>query len=348
MSYSKRNHEFMISVPKTGRRNRRENRVVAFLEKRFAGRSTSIIKGIGDDAAVIRQRGANEDWVVTTDMLLEGVDFQKGWLTAGQLGHKALAVNLSDLAAMGARPRFHTVSLGIPATVPDKWIVQFYQGLAELASAHKTLLIGGDLSRSTNGIQVTITALGETWHRKAIYRSGGCAGDVLYVTGTLGKAAAGLDLLKKGETRGATGPEKEALMAHRTPQPRCDVGWWLLRNHFASCMMDLSDGISTDLPRLCASSNAGAEIYVGTLPVFSASKSWNSDPLSLALNGGEDFELLFAVPGNAAKKFAKAYPAEFPQASPIGILTSSNAIVLREAPRRPARPLINCGFDHFN
>jgi thiamine-monophosphate kinase len=348
MSYLKKNHEILISASKNRRRNRRENRIVDFLEKRFAGRSASIIKGVGDDAAVIRQQGAREDWVVTTDMLLEDVDFQKAWLTAGQLGHKSLAVNLSDLAAMGARPRFHIVSLGIPATIPDKWIVQFYQGLAKLASAHKTLLIGGDLSRSTNGIQVTITALGETWHRQAIYRSGGSAGDVLYVTGTLGKAAAGLELLRKEQTKGATASQKEALKAHKTPNPRCDVGLWLLQNHYASCMMDLSDGISTDLPRLCSSSNVGAEIYPGALPIFSASKSWKLDPLNLALNGGEDFELLFAVPRNVAAKFAEAYPKRFPRVTRIGILTSSKGIVLREASGKPARHLANGGFDHFN
>ena len=338
----------MISATKERHGNRRENRIVDFLERRFAGKSASIIKGIGDDAAVVRQQGAKEYWVLTTDMLLEDVDFREAWLTPDQLGHKSLAVNLSDLAAMGARPRFHAVSLGIPAYIADKWVVQFYQGLARLAAAHKTLLIGGDLSRSANGIQVTITALGETWRRRAVYRSGGGAGDVLYVTGQLGKAAAGLELLKMGKTVGANASEKEALRAHRTPRPQCDVGMWLLQNRYASCMMDLSDGISTDLPRLCVSSNVGAEIYSDALPLFSASKSWNSDPLKLALHGGEDFELLFAVPGNAATKFTRAYPKQFPQVSRIGILTSSKGIVLREAPGKPGHLLANGGFDHFN
>jgi thiamine-monophosphate kinase len=348
MSYSKRNHEVMISVSKNRQSNRRENRVVDFLEKHFAGRSASIIRGIGDDAAVIHQQGAKENWVVTTDMLLEDIDFQKGWLTPGQLGHKSLAANLSDLAAMGARPRFYTLSLGIPATIPDKWITRFYKGLAKLASTHRILLIGGDLSRSANGIQVTITAIGETWHRQAIYRSGGSAGDVLYVTGILGKSAAGLNLLRQGHTKGTTIAEKEALRAHRTPTPRCEVGFWLLQNHYASCMLDLSDGIATDLPRLCASSDVGAEIYIGDLPIFSASKSCNSDPLNLALNGGEDFELLFAVPGSVAARFEKAYSKKFPRASRIGILTSSRGIVLKKSPGKPARPLANGGFDHFN
>lgn len=338
----------MISVFQNCQRNRKENQVVDLLKKRFAGRSTSIIKSIGDDAAVIRQQGARENWVVTTDMLLEDVDFQKEWLTPGQLGHKALAANLSDLAAMGARPRFCTVSLGIPATITDKWIVQFYKGFSKLAETHKTLLIGGDLSRSTNGIQVTVTAIGETWHRRAIYRSGGNSGDVLYVTGTLGKSAAGLELLKQGNTKGTRIWEKEALKAHRIPTPRCDVGLWLLQNHYSSCMMDISDGISTDLPRLCAGSGVGAEIYAGALPIFAASKSWNLDPLNLALNGGEDFELLFAVPGKLAAKFVKAYPKKFPRASRIGILTASKRIILREAPGKFARPLADGGFDHFN
>jgi thiamine-monophosphate kinase len=337
----------MISVPRNRPNDTRENRITNLLASRFGVRSTSLVKGIGDDAAVIRHQGAKEDWVVTTDMLLEDVDFRAGWLTPRQLGHKSLAANLSDLAAMGARPRFYTISLGIPANISDNWIMQFYDGVARLASSYKALLIGGDLSRSTNGVQVTITAIGETWRRRAVYRAGGSAGDILYVTGILGKSAAGLMLLRLGHMKGATIAEKEALRAQRTPMPRCEVGLWLLKHNYASCMLDLSDGISTDLPRLCTCSRVGAEIYAGSLPVFSGSKSWNADPLNLALNGGEDFELLFAIPGDTAAKFDKVYPKKFPPVSRIGVLTASKEIVLREFPGKPARPLPNKGFDHF-
>jgi thiamine-monophosphate kinase len=338
----------MISISGNRPTTSRENRIVGFLQKRFGGEGASIIRGIGDDGAVIHPHGASEDWVVTTDMLLEDVDFRKGWLTPGQLGHKSLAANLSDLAAMGVRPRFYAVSLGIPKSIPDSWIIEFYKGLTILASAHGTLLIGGDLSRSTKGIQITITALGETWHRKIVYRSGGKAGDFLYVTGILGKSAAGLKLLEQGRTNGASVEERQALKAHRTPLPRCEIGLWLSQNRYASCMMDLSDGISTDLPRLCGASGVGAEIHIANLPIFSASKSWSSNPLNLALNGGEDLELLFAVPRRKAARFEKAYPKKFPKISRIGMLTPSIGVVLKEVPGKPALHLPTRGFDHFD
>jgi thiamine-monophosphate kinase len=337
----------MIPIPESYSELGRENKIVRVLQKSFGGRSASIIKGIGDDAAVIHPRGASEYWAFTADMLLEDVDFRNGWLTPGQLGHKSLAANLSDLAAMGVRPRFYALCLGIPETVPEQWIIAFYKGLTKLASAHGAMLIGGDLSRSAQGIQITIAAIGETQRRQVVYRSGGKAGDSLYVTGVLGMSAAGLNLLEQGCLRGTTIPERRALKAHRTPLPRCEAGLWLSQSHCVSCMMDLSDGISADLPRLCEASRVGAEIYISSMPIFSASKTWGFDPLSLALHGGEDFELLFAVPRRKTAIFEKTYPRDFPQAVRIGMLTRSRGVVWRQSPGKPAHPLPTHGFDHF-
>jgi thiamine-monophosphate kinase len=324
-----------------------ENQIVRSLQKRFGVRSLSLIRGIGDDAAVLRLRGAREYWVVTTDMLLEGVDFRRSWIAPPALGHKSLAANLSDLAAMGARPRFFTVALALPSGVSEEWIEDFYGGMSILAKRHGAVLIGGDLSRSASGIQVTITAIGETSGRRFACRSGGRAGDILFVTGTLGRAAAGLALLRQGRTSGRSATERLALRSHRTPEPRCEVGLWLVGNRFVSCMMDLSDGLSTDLPRLCESSGVGAEINGVQLPIFAGARRWQCDPVDLALNGGEDFELLFAVPVRKAARLEKAYPSRFPPISCIGRLRRERNVVWTPGPGLPLRQLTPRGFDHF-
>jgi thiamine-monophosphate kinase len=324
-----------------------ENRLVRMIQEGFGTKSAGLIRGIGDDAAVLHPRGSREYWVVTTDMLLEGIDFQRTWITPQQLGHKSLAVNLSDLAAMGANPRFFTVALALPAEIRTGWIKAFYTGMTALARRNDVVLIGGDLSRSLAGIQVTITAIGESAGKRPVYRSGGRPGDFLYVTGTLGKAAAGLALLMSGRLRGRNTAERAALEAHCAPTPRCEVGLWLARNGFARCLMDLSDGLSVDLRRLCSASGAGAEIWGAQLPVFAEARRWGCDPVALAMHGGEDFELLLAVPARRAARFEKLYPRGFPPIRQIGCLLRETAIVWRPEPGAAPRPLIPAGFDHF-
>jgi thiamine-monophosphate kinase len=324
-----------------------ENRVVQLLCSRFGGRSAQIEMGIGDDAAVFRPAGAKEKWLVTTDMLLEDVDFRRDWQTPEQLGWRALAVNLSDLAAMGARPRFYTVALGVPAGTGEKWIGAFYRGMAKVGALHKTVLVGGDLSRSPSGIHITIAAIGESRDRKVVYRSSGRSGDILYVTGALGLAAAGLRLLELGRRRPGSGAERKALDRQRTPMPRCASGFWLAQSGFAGSMIDLSDGLSMDLPRLCRASGAGAEIRTSQLPVFSGSTAWGCDPTSLALHGGEDFELLFSVRAGKARRFEEAYPRRLPPACRIGRLISKPGVYFISEPGNGPRPLAELGFDHF-
>lgn len=303
--------------------------------------------GLGDDAAVIRPRGVDEDWVVTTDMLVEGVDFREGWLTPAQLGHKALAVNLSDLAAMGALPRFYLVALGLPPSLSEAWIVSFYRGMNALGEKHRAALLGGDLSRSPGGVQVTVTAIGTAQRSTLLRRSGGQPGDWLYVTGVLGRSAAGLRLLLANNLRGSTAREREALKAHRVPVPRCVVGQWLAASGLVHAMMDLSDGLSTDLPRLCKASGTGAELYADRLPLYEPARRWGAAPLELALNGGEDFELLFAVPEEAVEDLQHTYPRRFPPIAAIGRLTRGRSIVIRTHAGATPRKLAAAGFDHF-
>jgi len=324
-----------------------EDRIVRLLEARFAKTGSSLVRGIGDDAAVVRSRGAREHWVVTTDMLIEEIDFRRAWFSPAQVGHKSLAANLSDLAAMGARPRFFTVSLALPEGILPRWITACYRGMAALARRHGVLLIGGDLSRSPSGIQITITAIGETVGRRPLYRSGGRPGDILYVTGKLGMAASGLELLRQGRAAGNTRAERAALRSQRTPLPRCETGLWLARSRLVRCMMDLSDGLSIDLPRLCRASGTGAELSGSLLPVFPDSRRWHCDPLALALHGGEDFELLLAVPARQTERLEKSYPSSLPRITRIGRLCSRPGVRWSPDATAPLRPLKPAGFDHF-
>jgi thiamine-monophosphate kinase len=324
-----------------------ENRIIEMLQSRYSSVDRLLKKGIGDDAAVIHPGPADEYWSITTDILAEYVDFRREWTNPACLGFKSLSVNLSDLAAMGARPRFFTVSLALPSDLsPERWSLQFYRGMAELAHSQGALLIGGDLSRSESGITVSITALGESLNRKVLYRSGGRPGHRLYVTGVLGKSAAGLQLLKAGCIHPRRALQKEAVRAHLRPEPRCAAGVWLAQSGLVSCMMDISDGLSMDLARLCRASNVGAEIDAASVPLFPQSSSWNCDPLALALHGGEDFELLFAVPPSETENLDRSYPAAFPPLSRIGQLTQDRRIMITESGKRP-HTLLQKGYDHF-
>jgi thiamine-monophosphate kinase len=325
-----------------------ENRIIRLLQDRFQGTNLSLKKGVGDDAAVILPRKAREYWLITTDMLLENIDFRRGWMTPRQLGYKSIAVNLSDLAAMGVQPRFYTVSLALPSGLPERWILEFYRGLTELSRRQGALLIGGDLSSSKSGILISIAAVGESLGRKVLYRSGGRAGDILYVTGVLGQSAAGLKLLQRGCVHPHSRPCLEALRAHRQPEPRCETGMWLAQCGWVRCMMDLSDGLSMDLPRMCAASGVGAEIDRTRLPVFQKSAAWGCDPFALALHGGEDFELLFAIPVSKAHLLEKNYPAKFPKITRIGEMTQNAGKVWIHDAGKNRQRLKEQGYDHFH
>jgi thiamine-monophosphate kinase len=326
-----------------------EDSLIQLLKHRYPFKCAQLKAGIGDDAAVIRPKGAAEFWLITADMLVESVDFHRGWTLPRQLGRKSIAVNLSDLAAMGARPRFFTVSLAVPSDIPQRWLLDFHDGLTEKGKAFGAFLIGGDLSSAEKHIMISITALGESQNRKVLYRSGGKPGDLIYVTGSLGRSAAGLKLLQDPDSEGRISFRKQALLAHLDPDPRCDEGLWLAQSGLVSCMMDLSDGLSMDLPRLCAASGIGAEIHVQSLPVFPEAATWNLDPVELALHGGEDYELLFAVPRSKRRRLERNYPAAFPRITCIGemIPDAGKILLVGKGPDQRRRLLPRRGWDHF-
>jgi thiamine-monophosphate kinase len=277
------------------------------------GAASGLVRGIGDDAAVFKT-AVGSNTLVSADLLIEDVDFRRATTEPELLGHKALAVSLSDIAAMGGRPRWALLSLGVPADVWESdFLDRFYQGYLRLAERYGVKLIGGDVSRTPEKIAIDSIVVGECPSGREVLRSGAQPGDQVFVTGFLGDAAAGLRLIERGArlhqpaTPGTTtvAPENERhpldhlLLRQLRPEPR--VGWGLLLGdqQLASAMIDISDGLSSDLNHLCNESEVGALIDAAAIPIDRLVAELCGrralDPLLLALNGGEDFELLFTV-----------------------------------------------------
>jgi thiamine-monophosphate kinase len=275
--------------------------------------SSSLIAGIGDDAAVFRST-AGKDSVITADLLVEDIDFRRSTTPPYLLGHKALAVSLSDIAAMGSRPLWSLISIGVPQEVWETdFVERLYDGVLDLANRYGVHLIGGDTSRTPESIVIDSIVAGECASGTAVMRTGATPGDQIFVTGSLGAAAAGLRLIERGAHLAEQNLADEEshkldhiLLRQLRPEPR--VGWGIVlgEERLATSMIDLSDGLSSDLNRLCVESSVGALIDSAQLPIDEQVTELCGrralDPLQLALHGGEDFELLFTVkPGDASR-----------------------------------------------
>ena len=263
------------------------------------GRRPNVALGIGDDCAILRPPKGHEV-VVTTDFSLEGRHFRREWHPPESVGWRVLARGVSDIAAMGAKPMAAFLSLALPREMLARragqvWVARFFAGLGALAEDMGVPLAGGDTSESPCGLVLAdIVLLGSVSEGKALRRSGGRAGDLLYVTGALGGAAAELDALRGTGRRRLAKRSDKRPHPHFYPEPRVRVGLELVRRGLASAAIDLSDGLSTDLRHLCDESRVGAEVWEDRLPVHSLAHA-SENALSLALNGGEDYELLFAA-----------------------------------------------------
>ena len=324
-------------------------------EQKRATQATGLVLGIGDDAAVLRQF-AGRNTIITTDLLVEDIDFRREWITPATLGHKALAVSLSDIAAMGARARWALLSIGVPRDIWDSGFADaFYEGFFALAERYEVYLIGGDVSRTPDKIVIDSIVLGECAHERAVPRSGARPGDQLFVTGSLGGSAAGLRLLERGarvESEDASDPDSDTIqqlvLHHLRPEPR--VGWGLVlgEEHLATAMIDISDGLSSDVNHLSEESSVGALIDASRLPidplVVDICGRRALDPLVLALHGGEDFELLFTVhPDNVDRLPKKVDGVKITR---IGeIKPASEGVRIAEGSR--VWELEPAGWDHF-
>ena len=292
--------------------------------------------GIGDDCAILGVPSGHET-LVTTDLSLEGVHFRREWHPADSVGHRCLARGLSDIAAMGGEPVAAFVSLVLPASLPQKWVDAFFKGLLALAKKSGVELAGGDTAESPHGIAADIVVVGHAPAGKAIRRAGARPGDSIYVTGDLGRSAAILHQLETGTVVG--NPRSKALAAHFFPAPRIAVGRELRRRGLASAMIDLSDGLSTDLAHLCDASAVGAVVSEHSIPRLNTP---GVSSLHFALHGGEDYELLFTVPA------PRTLPAKIAgvRVTRIGEIIRSRGLWLMDS-HGQRKPLGPGGWEHF-
>jgi thiamine-monophosphate kinase len=301
-------------------------------------RNLDVVRGIGDDCAVVAPP-AGRDLVMTADALVEGVHFRHEWTSWRDLGFKSMAVNLSDLAAMGAAPLGVLVCLGLRADAATASVMDFYEGAAELLAQHGVSVVGGDIVASPTATMVSVTAYGHVAAGEALRRRGARPGDAIWVTGTLGDSAAGLRLLREG------GGDFPALVhRHTRPIPRIREGAALAASGGVHAMMDISDGLAGDLGHLCEESEVGALIDAAALPIGAdvreAAAQYGWDPLDLALHGGEDYELLFATaPGRDA-------PSAGCAVTRIGIIESRPGLRIGDDGGR-VTPLEARAFRHF-
>lgn len=305
-----------------------------------------VVLGIGDDAAVLAAP-AGAELVATADALIEDVHFRRDWSSPGDVGWKALAANVSDLGAMGARPLACLVTLALPRETPVRWADRFYEGLGECAAAYGCPVAGGDTVRAPDRIALSVTALGTAPAGRAVRREGARVGDALCVTGVLGDSGAGLALLQRGGRPAAR--YRPLLEWHRRPRPPVPAGALLAEAGLATAMLDLSDGLASDLRHLARRSGVGARIGADRLPISDrarrAAAELGVDPTHWALHGGEDYQLLFTVP-------EERFPEVPPLLGPLGVTATRIGRVVRrgvslagaDGKLTPLRPL---GFRHF-
>jgi len=251
-----------------------------------------IVTGIGDDSAVLRVSPGHEA-LVTTDFSLEGVHFRREWHPAESVGHRCLTRGLSDIAAMGGEPIAAFVSLALPRDLPQSWVNGFSKGLLQLADRFGVSLAGGDTAQSPGGILADVVVFGSAPRGKAVLRSGARPGDQIYVSGELGGSAAALGQLRNTRDHRLN---PQYFPRHFFPEPRLALARILRERGLASAMIDLSDGLSTDLTHICVESGAGASILAEAVPRATIGKHAHEVDLQFALHGGEDYELLFTVP----------------------------------------------------
>ena len=310
--------------------------------------SSPVVVGIGDDAAAVGD--GPKLTLYTTDLLLEEVHFRLDLISPEGLGYKALAVNVSDIAAMGGSPEYGLVATAWPLESPVETCDGIYRGLALAAEHFGVELIGGDTSRSGNVI-LSIFLTGRVGRELVQARSGGQVGDILLVTGSLGASAAGLELLLHAETEVETEVARSLKERHLRPVPRVREAGAAARGG-SRAMIDLSDGLASDLGHICKASGVGAEVDVDAIPVepgvAAVAHAFGKDPLAYALFGGEDYELLMAVPPEKAHEVMRAVREETGTAvTAVGrlVLPEKGTSLLHADGR--ARPLERGGWDHF-
>lgn len=326
-----------------------ELKLIQRIADNYRSSLSSIVTGIGDDAAALKI-SENNILLTTCDLLLEDVHFNLNFTDSYQLGRKSLAVNLSDIAAMGGTPRFFLVSLALPPHLPIEFIDDLYRGMTDLADEFDTKLVGGDTNASPDKLMINITLLGEANPDHLLKRSGAQVGDSIFVTGTLGDAALGFFILEFDKNMNRSYSHNTLTSRHLSPYPRIKEGIRIAENRLASAMIDISDGLLIDLRRILTLSKLGATIYIPQLPLSKEFKQYQGklkhNKIDFALKGGEDYELLFTSPQNKEKELLKLGQTLGVPINKIGEVTSSEELVILDQNHK-SYPIDDQGYDHF-
>jgi thiamine-monophosphate kinase len=322
--------------------------LIEALARIFGPPPAPVVVGIGDDCAVIAPP-VDRQLIWTVDTLVEGVHFDLALVTLRQVGVKTMAVNVSDLAAMGGEAAYALLSLSWPPHRDLAQALELGQGLAAAGRKYGVTVIGGDSVASPAGITVTLTVLGWGNPGKILRRATARAGDRIYVTGPLGESAAGLEVLRRGLKLdpAVAGP---LIQAHVNPRPQVQAGRLLANEGLATAAIDLSDGVASDLAHICTASRVGAIIEAAAVPISAAvrevARLLDLDPLDLALGGGEDYQLLFTCPPELGGRLEEAFAAAgLPIPVRMGEMVPGQGVILRRA--EGDRDISGRGFDHF-
>ena len=338
-----------------------ERELIARIQQRLVPQPAWLHVGIGDDAAVVEVE-RNRLEVLSVDVLVEGVHFDRALMPADAIGHRALAVNLSDLAAMGATPRVALLSMALPGALPLADFDGIVDGLAALAAQTSTHLVGGNLSRTPGPLTIDITVVGTVKPRRVLTRGGAHPGDELYVTGAIGAACAGLEMLRSAGTADPTRSTHQTHVTHSThltciaryqrPAPRLRVGGLLARNRVASACIDLSDGLADGARQIAEASGVGVEVHAESLPVDPCARDWfashGRDAISESLTGGDDYELLFAVRPRLRRRFEGVARHFDVPVTRVGVCTAeAGARLVRSAADGATSTPLPRGYGHF-
>jgi thiamine-monophosphate kinase len=335
-----------------------ERELIARIQQRLTAPPDWLLVGIGDDAAVVEPE-RNRVEVLSVDCLVAGVHFNQAFVPADAIGHRALAVSLSDLAAMGAAPRLALISMALPPGLAIADFDGIADGFSALAARHRTHIVGGNLTRTPGPLTIDVTAAGTVKRRQALTRGGARADDELYVTGTVGGAAAGLGILESsgsgapGVPGGSRGSGRSALIErYLRPEPRVRIGTLLARNRVASACMDLSDGLADALRQVAEASGVGVRIESDAVPVEPDARDWlasrGGDPVADALAGGDDYELLFAVRPRLRRRLEAVLRHADAPVTRIGVCTRERSATMTRAAAGATSALpLPAGYRHF-
>lgn len=312
--------------------------------RRQAPKGPGVHRGIGDDATEICLPEGHH-LLTSTDLLIEDIHFRRDWTDCEALGHKAVAVNLSDIAAMGATPRYLYLGLACPDDTSLDDINAFLKGALDEAGRYDVTLVGGDTCRSPGPWLISVTVEGTAPARQAIGRDGAQPGDLIMVSGTLGDSALALHLLRGGKT-----PEASLLARHHQPTAQVELGCLLGEHHLATAMIDISDGLAGDLEHILQASQVDGLIEEAKLPLSAAFRNvTDSDPTlrELALYGGEDYQLLFTTPPDQANALSALCAERNLKVTVIGVISRGSGVLSLRDRAANVQPILVRGYDHF-